>query len=114
MKTIHKITLPAFLLISILTTSPAFAESYAFEQDKQKHATVGAGVAGLATLITQDRAIGISVATAAGVAKELYDYSHGKKFSTADIAWTVAGGITGAYVAGLIITPHSISYNWKF
>ena len=107
----HKISA---LIISILTASPAFAESYAFEQDKQKHAAVGAGIATLATLITQDRAIGISVAAAAGVAKELYDYSQGGKFSPADVVWTVAGGIAGAYVGGLIITPHSISYTWKF
>lgn len=102
------------LLISIITASPAFAESYAFEQDKRAHFAVGAGLAALATVIAQDRAMGVGAAVMAGVAKELYDRSRGGKFSTADVMWTVAGGLAGAYVGGLIITPRSIIYNWKF
>ena len=101
-------------LIAALTASPVFAESYAFEADKQKHFAVGAGIAALATVIAQDRAVGVGAAVVAGVAKELYDRKHGGRFSTADVLWTVGGGVAGAYVGGLIITPRSISYSWKF
>ena len=107
----HKINA---LIIALITASPAFAESYAFEQDKQKHFVGGVVLAGLTTIITKDPAVGIGVAATVGILKELYDYSHGGKFSTADVVWTVAGGITGAYIGGLIITPHSVSYAWKF
>ena len=107
----HKISA---LIISILTASPAFAESYAFEADKQKHFAVGAGIAALATVISQDRAAGVGAAVVAGIAKELYDRRHGGRFSTADVLWTVAGGVAGAYIGGLIITPRSVSYSWAF
>ena len=108
-----KIIIPACFL-ALLTASPVFAESYAFEQDKQKHFAVGAGLAALATVIAKDRAVGIGAAVVAGVAKELYDRRHGGRFSTADVVWTVAGGVAGAYVGGLIITPRSITYNMAF
>ena len=102
------------LVIALLAASPAFAESFAFEQDKQKHFVGGGALAGLTTIITKDPAIGIGVAATAGILKELYDRKHGGRFSTADVLWTVAGGVAGAYVGGLIITPRSITYNWKF
>ena len=107
----HKISA---LIISILTASPALAESYAFEQDKQKHFVGGGVLAGLTTIITKDPVIGIGVAATAGILKELYDRKHGGRFSTADVVWTVAGGVAGAYVGGLIITPRSITYSMAF
>ena len=107
----HKINA---LVISFLVASPAFAESYAFEQDKQKHFAGGGALAGLTTIITKDPAVGIGVAATAGILKELYDRKHGGRFSTADVVWTAAGGVAGAYVGGLIITPLSVSYSWDF
>lgn len=101
-------------LLALLTASPAFCESFAFAQDKQSHSAVGAAIAGLATLIAEDRAVGLGAAALAGVAKELYDRQRGGPFSTADVLWTVGGGIAGAYVGGLIITPRSIIYSLAF
>ena len=102
------------IVISLLVASPVFAESYAFEQDKRQHFAVGMAIGGLATVISKDRAVGIATSALVGVAKELYDRNHGGVFSKADIAWNVIGAIGGAYVGGLIITPRSITYNWKF
>ena len=101
-------------ILALLTASPALCESFDFERDKQKHFSVGGALAGLVTVATNHRALGVGAAALAGVAKELYDRSHGGPFSTADVLWTVGGGLAGAYVGGLIITPRSITYSWAF
>lgn len=102
------------LVIALLAASPAFAESFAFEQDKRQHFAVGMAIGGLATVISKDRAVGIATSALVGVAKELYDRKHHGVFSKADIAWNVVGAIGGAYIGGLIITPRSITYSMAF
>lgn len=102
------------LIIAFFAASPAFAESFAFEQDKRQHFAVGMAVSTLATVIAKDRAVGIGAAAMVGVAKELYDRRHHGIFSKADLAWGIAGGFAGAYIGGLIITPRSVTYSMAF
>jgi len=69
-----------------------------FEKDKANHALYGVIIYGLASLIVTPVFCAIAVYLTA-VAKEFYDYYHGKRFSYGDIMATMIGGAIGFLIS---------------
>lgn len=61
--------------------------------DKQKHMAVGALLDASMHVLSNDKAIRLTVPLFAGIAKELYDKSKGFQFDWQDVGATVLGGI---------------------
>lgn len=76
----------------------------AIPRDKQLHATAGATIGGLASLIligltgspSWGMILGFAAAAVAGLGKELWDSKHGGHVELEDFLATCAGGFAGA------------------
>jgi putative lipoprotein len=102
----------AVAIAALALVGPARAEEADpwLGRDKALHfgacAVISAGGYGAAALATEDVRVRVGVGAgaglAAGVAKELWDLGGHGDPSTRDLAWDVAGTITGVAVAALI------------
>jgi hypothetical protein len=111
-----------FLLLLSLTTFGQAMESWTFpdlrEEDKQEHAAAGAIIAMVSDFAIReyypawsDRKrflVDSAIATAAGIAKEIWDDRRGPKRDTCDPADAIATSLGG------IGTAASITLMWRF
>lgn len=83
-------------------------------RDKELHFAGGAAIAAAVTLATADQNTGFLVGVGVGVAKEVYDATGHGTPSGKDLIVTILGAYIGSRAAGWVITPRSVSYNWRF
>jgi len=85
-------------------------------QDKTQHAAAGALIGAAVTASTTDPLKGCAVASAVGLAKEIYDDHNRPRHepSVKDFVVTAAFGCASAYATGWVITPKEIRYTFRF
>ncbi|CAK0757910.1 putative lipoprotein [Gammaproteobacteria bacterium] len=76
-------------------------------QDKVKHVSVSALIAGAVTVVQRDELQGFLASAAVGVAKEAYDYKHRdtQTASWKDFGADLIGAYFGTKLGGLLILP---------
>lgn len=81
--------------------------------DKVKHAIAGAAVGGITTLVSDRASWGCAASVVVGAGKEAYDAMHPDKHTASfkDFAVTSLAGCATAGIAGLVITPRSVTYS---
>ena len=103
------------LLVSFLLCPSSKADEWT-GPDKTQHAIVGAIIGAAVTIGTEDPLQGCLVSSAVGAAKEIYDKAHPDKHTASfkDFAVTALFGCSASYFTGLIVTPNSIQYSFRF
>lgn len=105
----------AALLIAALIAWPAWADDWT-GPDKTRHLMIGAAVGASVTMATRNEWVGLAAAAGVGLAKEVYDAQHQTSHTVSgkDFAMTVLGGIVGAKIGGLVITPTHFIWSTSF
>ncbi|MBL8951473.1 MAG: hypothetical protein JNK82_11885 [Myxococcaceae bacterium] len=99
----------AVVLVALCAASPALAEDQPLGSDKALHFTACTGIAAAAYAgswlmgqpVEARLATGMGLALIAGVVKELYDVRGNGTPSMYDVAWDLAGAVTGTALAWL-------------
>lgn len=101
-------------ILAIIFTLGTMCHAGGIEKDKQLHFVVGAAIGSFVTYrcevedIKHPRLWGFLAATAVGLLKEMSDRKEpGNKFDGIDLAFTSAGGFSGAQGAHYV-------FEWKF
>jgi uncharacterized protein YfiM (DUF2279 family) len=73
--------------------------------DKRDHLAFGAGIATMATLMTNNEAYGFAAGSLAGIAKEAYDARGNGTCSLQDALVTIGGAYLGSKIGGVLLIP---------
>ena len=93
------ITALALMAIAHSFCTPAYAESWRFERDKQLHFGISFGFGAAATVgRNYNWREGCAIGALPGLAKEYTDAKGDSGFSTADLAYDIAGSCLGSWL----------------
>lgn len=112
MSFLYRLFLCALLSLCAL---PSFAQSRGKDswtgKDKAGHFLAGALITGSVQVATGDTALAVEVGTIAALGKEFTDmHRTGHVASFRDATATLVGVLVSAQIAGLTVTPVSVSY----